>query len=66
MVYEERMVCPGDGCHVVRSCGLATRDARVSAIGKTEKVGNMALIGRDLYMADTEHLRRLKDIVPQP
>ncbi len=38
------------------------RDARVIVVGKTKPVGHMAFIGRDLYMGDTEHLRRLKNI----
>jgi hypothetical protein len=40
------------------------RDASVHVVGRVRPVGQMAFIGRDLYLTGTEQLRRLGNIVP--
>jgi hypothetical protein len=40
------------------------KDARVEIVGKVDKQGKMLFVGKDLYLAGAERLRRIKNIVP--
>jgi hypothetical protein len=41
------------------------RDATVHVLGSMEPAGKIAFVGRDLYMAGTVQIRRLKNAVPE-
>jgi len=40
------------------------KDARVRVVGRVEKGGRMAFAGRDVYLAGTPTLRRIRGVVP--
>ncbi len=44
---------------------IEPKDASIEAIGKLRPGGRLAFAGRDLYLAGTEHLRRVRGIVPK-
>jgi len=45
---------------------IDSTDASVHVVGKIEPLGRPTFVGRDMYLAGTEQLRRIRNLVPSP